>query len=150
MAALYLSEDEVRELIDMETSIEVIEEAFRQLAGDDVENIPRARARAKDILLHTMSAAADYLGMVGWKAYTTTRQSAQFCVAVYDSASGEMVALIEADYLGQLRTGATSGVATEFMARPDSKIVGVFGSGLQARTQLKAVGTVRRVERAEV
>ena len=150
MPTIFLTEDDVRELMDMETSIEVVEEAFRQFAAGEAKNVPRARAAADGILLHTMSASADYLGLVGWKAYTTTKQGARFHVAVYDIDTGEMAALIEANYLGQLRTGAASGVATEYMARPDAKVVGIFGSGLQARTQLKAVCTVRRIERVEV
>lgn len=150
MGALYLTEEEVRELVDMETAIEVIEEAFRQLAHGRAFNVPRARAFAPGVTLHQMSAAAGYLGVVGWKAYTTTREGARFHVALYDAASGAMTALMEADFLGQLRTGAATGVATEYMARPDAAIVGCFGSGLQARTQLKAICSVRRIERIEV
>ncbi len=150
MPVLFLTEEDVRELMDMTTSIEVVEEAFRQMAAGEAGNVPRARASTSGILLHTMSAAAKYLGLVGWKAYTTTKHGARFHVAVYHVDSGEMVALIEANNLGQLRTGAATGVATEYMARPDAKVVGIFGSGLQARTQLKAVCTVRRIERVEV
>lgn len=150
MPALFLSEEDVRELMDMETSIQVVEEAFRHLADETARNVPRVRAVAPGIVLHNMSAAADYLGLVGWKAYTTTKRNALFHTAVYDSSTGEMRALIEADYLGQLRTGAASGVATEYMARPDSKVVGIFGSGKQARSQLKAVCTVRRIEHVAV
>ncbi|MCH8828016.1 MAG: ornithine cyclodeaminase family protein [Planctomycetes bacterium] len=150
MSALFLREEDVRELMDMEKSIQVIENAFRQIAANAVQNVPRARAAGKGVVLHTMSASVESLGLVGWKAYTTTPNGARFHVAVYDAESGEMVALIEANTLGQLRTGAASGVATEFMARPDAKVVGVFGSGWQARSQLKAVCTVRRIERVEV
>lgn len=149
MPALFLREDDVRELMDIETSIQAIEEAFRHMADGAAVNVPRARAACPGIVLHTMSATAEYLGLVGWKAYTTTRNGARFHVAVYNAETGEMVALIEANFLGQLRTGAASGVATEFMARPDAKVVGIFGTGLQARTQLKAVCTVRRIERVD-
>lgn len=150
MPVLFLNEDDVRELMDMETSIEVVEQAFRHLADESAANVPRVRAVASGIVLHNMSASADYLGLVGWKAYTTTKSNARFHVVVYDSSTGAMRALIEADYLGQLRTGAASGVATEYMARLDSKVVGIFGSGKQARTQLKAVCTVRRIEHVAV
>lgn len=150
MAALYLTETDVRDLLDMEIAIEVIEEAFRQLADGGAVNVPRVRARGRGICLHNMSAAADYLGVVGWKAYTTTKSGARFLTGLYSSATGEPLALIEADYLGQLRTGAASGVATEHMARPDARVVGLFGAGSQARTQLKAVTTVRRIELVEV
>lgn len=149
MPAIYLTEDDVRELMDVESSIEVVEEAFRQLADGKAINLPRVRAKADGVMLHNMSAGAEYLGLVGFKAYTTTRGGAKFHVVVYNE-EGALVAMIAADYLGRLRTGAASGVATEFMARPDAKVVGVFGTGKQARTQLKAVCTVRKIEQVEV
>ncbi len=150
MTALYLTETDVRELLDMEIAIDVVEEAFRQLALGGAMNVPRARAKGTGIFLHTMSAVASYLGVAGWKAYTTTAQGAKFHVGLYSIQSGEMVALIEGNFLGQLRTGAASAVATECMARPDAKVVGLFGSGLQARTQLKGVCLVRKIELVEV
>jgi len=148
--ALYLTEQDVGELMDVESSIEVVEEVFRRLADDQATNVPRRRAMTQGICLHTMSAAAEYLGLVGWKAYTTTKDAARFHVAVYDNSSGRMRALIEADYLGQLRTGAATGVATDYMARADSSVVGILGSGKQARTQLRAVCHVRKISRVEV
>src|SRR5690606_15666482 len=69
---------------------------------------------------------------------------------LYDAQSAELLALIEADHLGRLRTGAASGVATELMARPDAASVGLFGTGRQARTQLQAVCAVRRISRVDV
>ncbi len=150
MSVLFLSEEDVQRLVDMGTAIDAVEEAFRELAAGRAENVPRMRARAPGIILHTMSAACAYRQLVGFKAYTTTRQSARFHVMVYDATSGELRAVIEADHLGRLRTGAASGVATEAMARLDARYVGVFGSGRQARTQLEAVCRVRPIERAEV
>jgi ornithine cyclodeaminase/alanine dehydrogenase-like protein (mu-crystallin family) len=150
MPALYLTESDVRELLDMEIAIDVVEEAFKQLAGGSATNVPRARAHAEGIYLHTMSAVAQYLGCAGWKAYTTTSHGARFHVGLYSTKTAEMTALIEANYLGQLRTGAASAVATECMARPDAKVVGLFGSGRQARTQLKGVCSVRKIELVEV
>ncbi len=150
MSALYLQESDVRELLDMELAIDVIEQAFQELAADRATNVPRQRARAPGIYLHTMSATAEYLGIVGWKSYTTTKNGMRFLVGLYSQKDGSLLALIEADYLGQLRTGAASGVATSRMARPESKVVGLFGTGQQARTQLKAVCTVCKIEVAEV
>jgi ornithine cyclodeaminase/alanine dehydrogenase-like protein (mu-crystallin family) len=150
MPALYLTEADVRELLDMEIAIDVVEEAFRQLASGGAVNVPRARARAEGIYLHTMSAVLPSLGCAGWKAYTTTSHGARFHVALYSTKTAELTALIEANFLGQLRTGAASAVATECMARPDAKVVGLFGSGRQARTQLKGVCSVRKVELVEV
>src|SRR4029079_4014155 len=90
------------------------------------------------------------LGVAGYKAYTTSKKGAQFHVALYDGKSGALLSLIQADYLGQMRTGAASGVATQYMARPDAAEVGLFGSGKQARTQVLAVCAVRKVRRVQV
>lgn len=150
MPLLHLTEDDVAKLIDMPTSIAVVEEAFRQFAIGKAANVPRARVGAPGVMLHTMSASAEYLGLVGWKAYTTTKSSMRFHVAAYDIATGSMRALIEANWLGQLRTGAATGVATKHLANPEASTVGLIGTGLQARTQLMAVCAVRSIRRAEV
>jgi len=151
MPALYLTEDDVREILDMELALATLEEAFQALAENRIANVPRQRAHGVGIMLHTMSAAADYLGVVGWKNYTTTASGhRQFLVGVHSQADGQLLGLLQADFLGQMRTGAASGVATEAMARPEAEVVGVFGSGLQARTQLKAVCTVRNIKQVEI
>jgi ornithine cyclodeaminase/alanine dehydrogenase len=150
MAALHLTESDVNGLLDMRQAIEVLEEAFRQLAAQKATNVPRIRAKAQGIVLHTMSAAADYLGLVGWKCYSTTRAGARFHVGLYNAATGELVALIDADRLGQLRTGATTGVAIEWMADMAAAELGLFGAGHQAETQLEAAACVRQLRRAYV
>ena len=108
MSVLYFTEADVRDLLDMEIALAAIESAFLHLATGRAQNTPRARVRGERIMLHSMSASADYLGLVGWKCYTTTPRGARFLVGLYSSQSGELLALIEADYLGQLRTGAPS------------------------------------------
>ncbi len=148
--AILLTEFDVQELVDLNIAIDAIEEAFRQLGAGKVDNVPRVRARAPGVVLHSMSAAAPYLGMVGWKIYATTRGSAQFLVGIYDAATGQLEALIEADRLGQLRTGATTGVAVEWLAARGASEVGMFGAGRQARTQLEAVSLARKLKVAYV
>ena len=150
MPILYFTEDDVARHLDMPSAIQLMEEAFRQLASGGAENVPRTRARAPGIVLHSMSAAAAYLGLVGWKQYTTTSAGAIFHVGLYDQATGKAVALIEANRLGQLRTGAVSGLATKYLAPPNARSVGIFGSGWQAQTQLAAVAAVCPIERALV
>ncbi len=97
-----------------------------------------------------MSAAADYLQTVGWKCYTTTRTGARFHVGLYDQQTGELTALIEANRLGQLRTGATTGVAAQWMANPEAAELGLFGAGWQAESQLEAVHHARPLRRVSV
>ena len=150
MSAIYLTEEDVAWLLDMETAIECVEETFRQWAFGKAENQPRRRAVAGNATLHVLSAGAEYLGYVGYKSYVTTRKGARFQFLLTDAESGQPAALLEANLLGQMRTGAATGVATKYMARPDATIVGCFGTGTQARAQLKAICSVRRIERVEV
>jgi ornithine cyclodeaminase/alanine dehydrogenase-like protein (mu-crystallin family) len=147
---LLLSEDEVRQILSMELALEAVEAGLRSMALDETENVPRARVQTDHAMLHTMSAAAKRLGYLGYKAYTTGRQGTHFHVALYEGKTGELLALIQADYLGQMRTGAASGVATAYLARPEASEVGVFGSGKQARTQLLAVSKIRQLTHVAV
>jgi ornithine cyclodeaminase/alanine dehydrogenase-like protein (mu-crystallin family) len=128
----------------------VVEEAFRQLAAGRARNVPRVRAKGDGVVLHSMSAAADYLGLVGWKQYVSTRQGTRFHVAIYDAQSGQMLALMEADRLGQMRTGAATGVAAWHLAPPGAAAAGIFGSGWQAETQLAALAAALPLRRAVV
>lgn len=150
MAAIYLTESEVDQLVTMRDALGAVEEAFRQLASGEAENVPRARSKAPGIVLHSMSATAGYLGLVGWKNYTTTRSGAKFLVGLHRADDGELVALIEADRLGQLRTGAATGAAVQCLADPHAGEVGLFGTGRQAETQLEAVACARAIKLAFV
>jgi ornithine cyclodeaminase/alanine dehydrogenase-like protein (mu-crystallin family) len=96
-----------------------------------------------------MSAAAGYLDLVGFKCYTTTRSGAKFLLGLYDR-TGALVALMEADKLGQLRTGATTGVAIGSMADPEARELGLFGTGWQAQSQLEAAAIARSIRLAYV
>lgn len=150
MPVIYLTEDDVAWLLDMESAIDCVEEAFRQWANGKADNQPRRRARAGTATMHMLAAAAEYLNYVGYKAYVTTRGGNRFQFVLSEIEHGQPVALIEANLLGQMRTGAATGVATKYMARPDARIVGCFGTGFQARAQLKAICGVRRIERVDV
>lgn len=140
---LLLTESDVTRLVDITTALEAVEVAFRQQGAGSAVNEPRRRVRQPQGTLHLMGAALPELGYWGFKAYTTTRQGAHFLVSLYDAASGRLLALIEANALGQLRTGAASGVATRYCARPEAGRLGLFGSGYQAETQLAAIAAVR-------
>jgi ornithine cyclodeaminase/alanine dehydrogenase-like protein (mu-crystallin family) len=150
MPVLVLTENDVRQLLTMDMALEGVEDGLRKLALDEAQNVPRSRSQTDHVMLHVLSAAAKTLGAVGYKAYTSSRKGTNFHVGLFESKTGALLALIQADYLGQLRTGAASAVATQYMARPDASEVGIFGSGLQARTQLLAVCKVRRVRRIQV
>jgi ornithine cyclodeaminase/alanine dehydrogenase-like protein (mu-crystallin family) len=150
MSILYLTEAEVRSLLTMNLALASVETAFRKLALDEAVNVPRQRCQTDNVMLHVLPAAAKTLNALGLKAYTTGRFEAQFRVFLFDPKHGELTAILEADYLGAMRTGAASGVATDKLAKPDAATVGVFGSGKQARTQLEAVCKVRPIRKAVV
>lgn len=148
--ALYLTEADVDSLVSMTDALAAVERAFTAMAAGEAENVPRMRAKAPGILLHTMSAAAGYLDLVGWKNYCTTKQGAKFLVGLCRGESGELAALIEADRLGQLRTGAASGVAARHLSPADISELGLIGSGYQAETQLEAIAAVRPLRKVRV
>jgi ornithine cyclodeaminase/alanine dehydrogenase-like protein (mu-crystallin family) len=150
MPFLLLNEDEVRQVLTMEMALEAVEAGLRKMALDEAHNIPRSRCQTDHAMLHVLAASAKTLGVMGYKAYATSRKGAQFHVGLFDGKTGALLAIMQADYLGQVRTGAASGVATQYMARPESSEVGLFGTGKQARTQLIAVCKVRKISRVQV
>ncbi|PHR98726.1 MAG: ornithine cyclodeaminase [Blastopirellula sp.] len=150
MAAKFYQESEVAQLLEMPATIEVVEECFKQLALGNAENVPRRRSRTQGFVLHDMSATAGYLGVSGWKQYTTTKEKARFLVGLYDCASGELLAIFEADQLGQFRTGASTGVASRYLAAGGIHQVGLIGTGWQAETQLTALAAVHSLRQVFV
>ena len=145
---LLLTEADVRSLLTMPLALEVVEESLRHQGEGELILHPRRRVRLPDNgLLHYMAAADPVRGYIGMKLYTVVRGVARFVVPLFSSKTGEMAALIEADALGQIRTGAASGVATKYLANSNARTAGIIGTGYQARTQLEAVAAVRRLER---
>jgi ornithine cyclodeaminase/alanine dehydrogenase-like protein (mu-crystallin family) len=144
---LLLLESDVEQLLDMPTAIKVVEQAFVELGCGRATNHPRSRIHVKHGGLQLMGAALPASGVVGFKAYTWFTSGSRFLVNLYSSSTGELLAIIEADRLGQIRTGAVTGVATRWMAREDAGTVGLIGTGYQARSQLQAVCAVRKIKR---
>jgi alanine dehydrogenase len=137
--ALYLSEFDVAELLTPADAVDAIEACFRRLAAGAVENRPRYRLGLEEGVLAVMSAADLELGYAGAKVYAGFGGGARFVVLLFRSDSPELVAVIEADKLGQLRTGAASGVAAKHLARSDARSLGLIGCGWQAESQLAAI-----------
>src|SRR6202790_2210 len=145
---LHINEAEVRSVLTMAMSLAAVEESLRKQARGEVVVQPRRRFELPKGFYHYM-AAADYAGgFVAEKQYTYVAGKIRFLVLLYEMATGDLVAQIEADYMGQLRTGAASGVATKYMARPDARIAAIIGTGGQAKTQLEASAGVRKLEQA--
>lgn len=143
---LLLREHHVTELLDIQTAIAAVEEVLRDQAEGQATNKPRYRVAIPASQLHVMAAGDKKLGVYGLKAYTASRKGARFLVLLYESDTGDLLAMIEADRLGQMRTGAASGVATKYMARESADTVGIFGTGWQAESQLMAVCAVKQIK----
>ncbi len=143
--AILLREADVEKLATMQMALEAVEFAFRLQGEQKAFNAPRRRCRLPHGMLHVMSASLPTLGVAGLKSYTSVPGQVRFHVLLY-SADGALQAIIEADSLGQMRTGAASGVATRYMARPNASRLGIYGTGWQARSQLQAICAVRPIK----
>ena len=145
---LMLTEADVRQLLTMPIALEAVEASFRRLAEGAALAHPRRRLHLQGFsYLHYMAAADGAGGYEGLKIYTSSRHGLRFMIPLFRAKTGELLAFIEADYLGQMRTGAATGVATKLLSREDAIMIGIIGTGVQAKTQLEAIAAVRKVER---
>jgi alanine dehydrogenase len=148
--ALLLREKQVRSLLSMRDTVAVLEEAFNALAQGKVKNQPRERLVFDDGVLNILAASAPPFGVLGYKTYTAFREGVRFVVMLFSAQDGHLLALIEADWLGSMRTGAASALATKYLARPESEIVGLIGAGCQAAAQLTGMCAVFPIARVYV
>ncbi len=147
---LFLSEADVQALLPMNEAITMMRRAFEALASGHAQNQPRRR-----LILDTGSTlhslAGSFFNYFGTKFYSTNpKHGAYFSFMLYDAATAQPLAYLEANHLGQIRTGAASGYATDLLANPDADTVGIIGSGFQARTQLEAIRAVRPIKTVRV
>src|SRR5947208_3019606 len=134
-----MTEAEVGELLTPADALEAVEGCFRRLAEGAVDNTPRTRARLEGGAFAVMSAVDRELGLAGLKSYAWLENGTPFVVVLFDTEKAELAAVIEADKLGQLRTGAASGVAAKHLAREGAASLGVIGCGWQARSQVACI-----------
>lgn len=139
--ALYLSESDVSKLLTVSDAIHVVEDVFRAMDDGTAVTRPRERVRMKKGVLHVMPAAWEARGYFGFKAYASFATT-RFWFWLFDASSGELLAILSADRLGQRRTGAASAVATKLLARPDARSLGIFGTGWQAQAQVESIAAV--------
>jgi alanine dehydrogenase len=146
---LYLTEDEIAELLTSRDAVDAVEACFIRQARGAVVNRPRTRIQLEDGVFAVMAASDRELGLAGHKSYVWLPGGTPFVVVLFDVERAELAAVIEADKLGQLRTGGASGVAAAHLAKPGASTLGVIGCGWQAETQIacirEAVPTVERV-----
>jgi ornithine cyclodeaminase/alanine dehydrogenase-like protein (mu-crystallin family) len=146
----YITEEEVLRNLTMPEAIRLVEQSFRQLGEGLAVNHPRRRVvLPTGSILHYMAGGnPDYFGI---KVYSSNpKTGAHFQVLLYQSADGLPLATIEANHLGQIRTGAASAVATKYLAREDASVLGVIGSGFQAETQVWSISQVRTLREVRI
>ena len=146
--ALLLRESHVEQLLTMQSTLALVERVHREYSTGNAIDVPRERTRLPKAALHILQGAVPSAGVFGYKAYTSSREGVRFLVYVFSAENGRLDAIVEANYLGMMRTGAAGGVAAKWLAREDAKVVGLFGSGWQARGQVD--GTERGASAVEL
>ncbi|MFP3045521.1 MAG: ornithine cyclodeaminase family protein [Thermocladium sp.] len=144
--AILLTENDVEELLSFREAIDAVENVFKMMGEGNAINVPRRRVIMRDGVLHVLQGAVPGLGVAGLKTYLSSRSGTRFVVLLFDLSRGELGAIIEADRLGQMRTGAATAVATKLM-RPNASVLGIVGSGVQARAQFDALREVLRLDK---
>ncbi len=138
-------------LLTVAEAVPLVETALKHQAVGAAANLPRAHTiAAPGVMLAHMQAALHEQGVFGFKVYSIANGVYRFYVLLYSIDTGELLAVIQANSLGRIRTGAASGVSAKHMAHEDSTEVGVLGSGFQAGAQLEAICSVRPITRAQV
>lgn len=143
---LFLRDEEVNQCVDMAGMLTAIESMQSHFGQGEVYNLPRRKIIAEGGQLAVMGGGLFHDGVLGVKTYTVVRGQYSFQVSLYDADSGELLCYTQANRLGQLRTGATTGVAVKYLSNQDAATVGIIGTGYQAPTQLEAVCQVRGIK----
>jgi alanine dehydrogenase len=146
----YFTESDVQALLPITEAIRLMRVAFEALKNDRAKNQPRRRLILESgSVLHSMAGAVG--NYFGTKFYSSNpRYGAHFYFFLYDAKTARPLAMMEANHLGQIRTGAASGYATDLLASPKAATLAIIGSGFQARTQLDAIRAVRPIQTVRI
>ena len=144
--ALFLRDDEVNQCVDMAGMLSAVEGMQKHFGMGEAYNLPRRKIISEGGQLAVMGGGLFYDGVLGVKTYTVVRGQYSFQVSLYDADTGALLCYTQANRLGQLRTGATTGVAVKHLANAGAVTLGIIGTGYQAPTQLEAVSQVREVK----
>ena len=146
LLARLIREAEVDALLSMDDAISAVREVSLAQGQDGLAEQPRRRLHGERALLSELFAEHPPLGLIGGKVYVVTKSGdVRFLVQIFSQQDGRLLGLIEGNRLGQLRTGAASAVATDVLANPDAKSLGMIGAGYQAESQIEAIAKVRRL-----
>ena len=150
MSIPYLSEADVRSMASLPEVIDALEDLLRR-QGSGSDNIPKSlTAWDPASSAHTLGGIDTTLGLCAFKNWVNTPVGAQAVLSLFDSVSGRLLAVVEANHLGSLRTAGIAGLATRWLAAPEARELAVVGSGWQALKQVEAVAAVRPLDRVRV
>lgn len=145
---LFLTDEQVRQSIRPDEAISAIRAAFSRDFQQTLRMPVRTRVDLLEGVLLVMPCYDTELGAAGVKTVAVTKTGGvRATYSLLDPASGELLALMEGNCLTDLRTAATSAVATDLLAAPHSRTLGIFGSGRQAEAHLAVLPQVRKFER---
>jgi alanine dehydrogenase len=144
--ALFLRDKDVNQIVNMDEMLNAIESMQRHFGHGEAYNLARRKIVAGGGSLSVMGGGLFYEGVLGVKTYTVVKGKYSFQVSLYNADTGELLCYTQANRLGQLRTGATTGVAVKYLSNADAATVGIIGAGYQAPTQLEAVCKVRDIK----
>jgi alanine dehydrogenase len=147
---IWITEADVVALMDMPAAVRALERGLQAEARGAAVNMTKTHVAWPEGTLHAIGAAFPAEGIVGTKTWAHTPGGATPLVILYDSHAGGLLAIVEAFAMGQLRTGAASGLATRAFAVPDADELALIGTGKQAVTQVAAVHVVRPLRRVRV
>lgn len=147
---LWISEDDVVASVSLVQAIAAVRRTYRSAAAGGVVALPQSSASWDGGSLHTIGGVARMSGLAVSKTWTHTLEGSCPILAAWDSATGRLLALIEAFALGVLRNSAVTGAATAALAAEDCEVLGVIGAGKHAESQVAAVAAVRNIQKIKV
>ena len=150
-SAIWLSEDNVASLVTLNDTIAELEKGLRHLGQGKAFNIPKALGSiGPQASMHSLGSALTQDGYCGYKNWVNTPQGAKAVFILFHAIEGRLLAILEANALGQMRTSAMTGLGTKWLAPSNAADMAIIGSGRQALAQIAAVNAVRPLKRLRV
>ena len=144
--AIIISEPQTKKLIDMSQAVRALDKMFRDRTAGMMRSVPRRRLKGSEKQLNMMAAWHKDMDLICLRAYA----GASNTITLYNGRNGAIQAIIDMGYLSSLRTGAATGVAAEYLAPANSKVLGIIGPGWQATFQVQAVAETCPIEQVVV
>ena len=147
--SLIIDDDAVRKTITMADAIAALRVAYGAFSAGDIVESPRVNLMTPTGFLRLMAASWPKQKLLGYKEFHRCNGLVRYAYHLYDMDTGEPLAIIDANHLTALRTGACGGLAADLLAAKDADVLAVIGTGSEARSQVEAVCAVRDIRRVQ-